>query len=73
MIKQKRYILKSTLPTAFYFLTGAILFVLSDSAIAINKFGHNFSGFSIVVMTTYLAAQYLIVTGYIRQYRSLAK
>lgn len=49
-------------------LAGAILFVLSDSAIAINKFGHNFIGSSIVVMTTYLAAQYLIVTGYIRQY-----
>ena len=48
-------------------LTGAILFVLSDSAIAINKFGHNFTGSSIVVMTTYLAAQYLIVTGYIKQ------
>jgi len=48
-------------------LAGAILFVLSDSAIAINKFGHNFTGSSIVVMTTYLAAQYLIVTGYIKQ------
>jgi uncharacterized membrane protein YhhN len=51
----------------FLVLTGAILFVISDSAIAINKFGHHFTGSSIVVMTTYLAAQYLIVTGYLRQ------
>jgi len=48
-------------------LAGASLFVLSDSAIAINKFGHGFTGSSIIVMTTYLTAQYLIVTGYIRQ------
>jgi uncharacterized membrane protein YhhN len=52
-------------------LAGAILFVLSDSAIAINKFGHSFTGSSIVVMATYLTAQYLIVTGYIRQWTIL--
>ena len=51
-------------------LTGAILFLISDSALAINKFGHPFRGSSIVIMSTYLFAQYLIITGYIRQFRS---
>jgi len=48
-------------------LSGAILFVLSDSALAINKFGHNFSGSSVIVMVTYILAQYFIVTGYLKQ------
>jgi uncharacterized membrane protein YhhN len=50
-------------------LTGAILFVISDSAIAVNKFIHAFDSSGIVIMSTYIAAQYLIVTGYIFQYR----
>jgi len=48
-------------------LAGAILFTLSDSAIAINKFGHPFSYSSFLVMSTYIVAQFLIVTGLIRQ------
>ena len=51
-------------------LTGAILFLISDSALAINKFGHPFAKSSVVIMSTYLLAQYLIITGYIRQLRS---
>ena len=51
-------------------LSGAVLFLISDSALAINKFGHPFPGSSIVIMSTYLLAQYLIITGYIRQFRS---
>ena len=47
-------------------LTGAILFVLSDSAIAINRFTRDFNYSESVIMSTYLAAQYLIVTGYIK-------
>jgi uncharacterized membrane protein YhhN len=50
-------------------LAGAILFLISDSAMAVNKFGHPFPGSSIVIMSTYLLAQYLIITGYIRQFR----
>ena len=47
-------------------LFGALLFILSDSVIAINKFG--IEGFSIpfpklVIMTTYILGQYLIVKG----------
>lgn len=47
-------------------LAGAILFVLSDTAIAINRFTWDFSYSGPVIMSTYLAAQYLIVTGYIK-------
>jgi uncharacterized membrane protein YhhN len=50
-------------------LAGAILFVISDSAIAVNKFSMPFKASSIVIMTTYIIAQYLIVQGYIYQYR----
>jgi uncharacterized membrane protein YhhN len=51
-------------------LAGAILFVISDSSIAINKFSHQFECSGIVVMSTYIVAQYLIVTGYIYQVRT---
>ena len=50
-------------------LSGAILFVISDSAIAINKFSLPFESSAIVVMSTYLIAQYLIVMGYVQQFR----
>jgi uncharacterized membrane protein YhhN len=56
-------------PISFYLvLSGAILFVLSDSAIAVNKFGHHFGSSGIVIMSTYILAQYLIITGYIKQF-----
>jgi len=56
--------------TSYYLvLTGAILFVLSDSAIAVNKFSYNFPYSGTVIMSTYVIAQYLIVTGYIKQFR----
>ncbi|MFN8335515.1 MAG: lysoplasmalogenase [Cyclobacteriaceae bacterium] len=42
---------------------GAILFMISDSLIAINKFLEPLSMAGIWVMTTYILAQYLIVTG----------
>jgi uncharacterized membrane protein YhhN len=48
-------------------LAGAILFVLSDSGIAFSKFIHPFSGTSLLIMSTYVAAQYLIVAGFIMQ------
>jgi uncharacterized membrane protein YhhN len=48
-------------------LLGAVLFVISDSMIAINKFTLNFWGAEALIMATYVIAQYLIVTGYIRQ------
>ena len=51
-------------------LSGAILFVISDSSIAVNKFSHQFESSGIVIMSTYIVAQYLIVSGYISQFRS---
>ena len=56
--------------TSYYLvLTGAILFVFSDSVIAINKFSNPFHSARMIIMLTYVAAQFLIVLGYINQYR----
>lgn len=44
-------------------LIGAILFIISDSLIAINKFAFSIPLSGLWVMTTYIAAQYLIVEG----------
>jgi uncharacterized membrane protein YhhN len=42
---------------------GALLFVLSDSLIAINKFGTPFKGAHFAIMLTYIIGQFLIVYG----------
>lgn len=47
-------------------LAGAGLFVISDSLIAINKFSFQFEYSGIAIMSTYILAQFLIITGYIR-------
>ena len=52
-------------------LAGAGLFVISDSAIAINKFSHPFEFSGIVIMSTYIVAQFLIISGYISQDRKV--
>lgn len=49
-------------------LAGAILFVLSDSVLAINKFRRPFRLYQLVVMLTYVTAQFLIVHGYLREF-----
>lgn len=56
---------REVVPPANYqtVLFGAVLFVLSDSVIALNKFALPFAGAGLVIMATYAAAQYLIVTG----------
>jgi len=46
--------------------TGVILFVISDSLIAINKFTFEVPAERILVMSTYIAAQYLIVRGLLK-------
>lgn len=46
-----------------FVLIGAILFIISDSLIAINKFAFAIPLSGLWVMTTYIAAQYLIVQG----------
>jgi uncharacterized membrane protein YhhN len=54
----------------FLVLIGAVLFVLSDSMLAINKFSHPFQGSSALIMSTYIAGQFLIVIGYIKHFRT---
>jgi len=49
-------------------LIGAVLFVLSDSLIAIDKFAYPFLLARIAIMTTYITAQYLIAVGCLKQF-----
>jgi uncharacterized membrane protein YhhN len=52
--------------TSFYLvLIGALLFLSSDSMLAINKFSQPFPFASPLIMFTYVAGQYLIVMGYL--------
>lgn len=46
-----------------YSLAGALLFVLSDSVLAINKFYQPFAGAGLMVMLTYGLAQFALVKG----------
>jgi len=52
--------------TAWIFILGALLFVASDSMLAINKFRQPFPEAGLLIMATYVLAQYLIVWGSIR-------
>lgn len=54
-------------------MTGALLFVLSDSILAINKFYQSFEIAGIVVMLTYGLAQLFITEGAIRYISSAYK
>ncbi|MBD2753483.1 lysoplasmalogenase [Spirosoma validum] len=51
------------LPSYGQVVLGALLFIFSDSVIAIDKFLLPIPGAPWLIMTTYAAAQYLIVTG----------
>lgn len=51
---------------------GAVLFILSDSAIAVDKFLQPIPAATWIIMTTYAAAQYLIVTGVVEQEQTVA-
>ena len=44
-------------------MAGALLFVLSDSLLAINKFGQTFAGAHVAIITTYILGQYLLAKG----------
>ena len=50
----------------FYILFGAIAFIASDSFLAINKFQAPINNATILIMSTYLAAQFGIVYGVIK-------
>jgi len=60
---------KGNVPTISYnlVLIGALLFVISDSFIAINKFYSAVPNEHILIMSTYALAQYCIVMGIIKQ------
>lgn len=49
--------------TARYLLTGALLFVISDSVLAINKFYRPLAFSGWMIMTTYVLAQWMLVRG----------
>jgi uncharacterized membrane protein YhhN len=46
---------------------GGVLFVISDALIGVDKAGAGFAGRGLIVILTYLAAQYLIATGWARR------
>ncbi|MEQ1678457.1 MAG: lysoplasmalogenase [Chitinophagaceae bacterium] len=46
-----------------WMMTGALLFVISDSTLAIDKFYQPFEAAGIIIMLTYGAAQFFIVKG----------
>ena len=54
-------------PANIWYLSGAALFVASDSLLAINKFYQPFAFAGVFIMLTYCAAQYFIVNGFIKQ------
>lgn len=59
-------------PAGTNMMTGAILFIISDSVLAINKFYQSFEGAGIVIILTYAFAQLLIVLGVIKYTRQTA-
>ncbi|HRG29060.1 MAG TPA: lysoplasmalogenase [Chitinophagales bacterium] len=57
---------RTDMPSFITVLTGAVLFIFSDALIAINKFHTPFNAASLLIMITYIAAQYLIITGLLK-------
>ncbi|TDP00355.1 lysoplasmalogenase [Flavobacterium sp. 245] len=53
-------------PGNLYVFSGAIVFVISDSILAVNKFYTPVEKSSFFIMLTYLVAQYLIVIGILK-------
>jgi uncharacterized membrane protein YhhN len=53
-------------PANTYILVGALIFVLSDSILAMDKFYEPIYKSSFFIMSTYLMAQYLIVIGVLK-------
>lgn len=52
---------RGTSKARWYCIAGASLFVISDSALAVNKFRYPFPGAGVTVMLTYALAQYALV------------
>jgi uncharacterized membrane protein YhhN len=58
-------------PAAYRFMAGAMLFVLSDSMLAIARFRAPFPASGTAIMATYCLAQFLIAEGSIRETREV--
>ncbi len=54
-----------------WMMTGALLFVISDSILSINKFYQSFEPAGVLIMLTYGLAQLFIVQGAIKYIRGL--
>ncbi len=59
LVTTLNYVTKRTTPALFLVL-GAVLFIASDSMIALNKFHKPKSFYPVAIMVTYVLAQYLI-------------
>ena len=53
-------------PANIYILLGAVIFVSSDSILAFDKFYEPIQFSSLLIMSTYITAQYLIVVGILK-------
>lgn len=54
---------RTTTQSFGFVLTGSILFMISDSLLAINKFLSTFPSASLSIMGTYILAQFLVISG----------
>ena len=60
---------KTVPKTSFSFVfLGSVLFVISDTFIALHKFLMPIPGERLIVMPTYMAAQFLIMWGILKQF-----
>lgn len=57
---------RTVAPSFWLVFAGALLFMLSDSLIAINKFMVPVDHAELVIMTTYIAAQFFIIHGLLK-------
>lgn len=57
---------KVNTPANSVFVAGAVLFAVSDSLLAVNKFYQPFAGAGAFIISTYCAAQFLIVMGILK-------
>ncbi len=67
MICSLHVFLKTGAPSNRLFAAGALLFIASDSMLAMNKFYKPFSAASVLIILTYCAAQFCIVQGVIQR------
>jgi uncharacterized membrane protein YhhN len=56
-------------PASFFLVfAGSVLFVISDSLIALDKFLTSIPHDRLLVMSTYISAQFLIMMGILKQF-----